>query len=85
MGPSFKITFLPGKEQGKVDALSRHSYLAPHRGDPAFGNKKQVILGPTWLQATWIFDIPMDSCIIEIIHEDFVGITIRPNGIARTG
>ena len=70
MGPSFKITFLPGKEQGKVDALSRHSYLAPHHGDPAFDNKNQVILGPARLQATWVFDTPLDFHIINTICED---------------
>ena len=44
----FKISYRPGKQQGKADALSRRSYLAPRLGDPAFDNKKLVILGPTF-------------------------------------
>ena len=32
----FKIAYRPGKQQGKADALSRRSYLAPRPGDPAF-------------------------------------------------
>ena len=43
----FKITFRPGKQHGKADALSRRSYLAPRLDDLTFDNKKQVILGPT--------------------------------------
>ena len=41
-----KHKYRPGKQQGKADALSRRSYLAPRPGDPAFDNQKQVILGP---------------------------------------
>ena len=66
----FKITYRPGKQWGKVDALSRRSYLACHPGDPTFDNQKQVILGPTQLQATWVFDTQLDSRIIDTIHED---------------
>ena len=56
--------------QGKVDALSRRSYLAPRPGEPAFDNQKQVILGPAWLQAAQVFDMPMDSDVINTIRED---------------
>ena len=48
----FKITYRPGKQQGKANALSRRSCLARRLGDSAFDNQKQVILGPTRLQAT---------------------------------
>ena len=66
----FKITYCLGKQEGKADALSRRSYVAPRPGDLAFDNKKQVILGPTRLQATWVSDTPLDSRIIETIRED---------------
>ena len=62
------IYFMHG--QGKADALSRRSYLAPRPGEPAFDNQKQVILGPARLQATQIFHMPMDSRIIDTIRED---------------
>ena len=73
MGPiphslRLQITYRLGKQQGK--ALSRHSYLAPRPGDRAFDNEKQVILGTTRLQATWIGHTTLDSCIIETICED---------------
>ena len=58
------------KQQGKVDALSWRSYLAPCPGDPTFDNEKQVILGPTWLQETWVYDIQLDSYSMETIRED---------------
>ena len=66
----FKITYRPGKHQGKADALSRHSYLAPRPGDPAFDNQKQVILGLAQLQETQVFGMPLDSHVIDTIHED---------------
>ena len=66
----FKITYRPGKQKGKVDSLSRHSYLALCLGDPTFDNQKQVIMGPTQLQATWVFNTPLDSRIIDTIRED---------------
>ena len=57
----FKITYRPGKQQGKADALSRSSYLAPSPRKPAFDNQKQVILGPTRLQATHVYGMPSSS------------------------
>ena len=58
-----KITYRPRKQQGKADALSQHSYLALHPDDRTFDNKKQVILGPTQLQETWICDTPLDPIL----------------------
>ena len=63
----FKITYRPGKQQGKADALSRRSYLAPRPRDPPFDNQNQVVLGPTCLHTTWIFHSPLDSQIIDAI------------------
>ena len=42
----FLITYRPGVQQGKADALSRRSYLAPRLGEPTFDNQKQVLLEP---------------------------------------
>ena len=66
----FKITYRPGKQQGKANALSWISYLAPRPGDPTFNNKKQVILGLARLQATLVFDTPLDYHLIDTIRED---------------
>ena len=66
----FKIRYRPGKHQGKADALSWRSYLAPHPGEPAFDIQKQVILGPTRLEATQVFGMPMDSHVVDTIRED---------------
>ena len=60
---NFKITYRPGKQKGKADALSRRSYLAPRPSEPTFDNQKQVILGPTRLQATQVFGMPLDPHI----------------------
>ena len=65
-----QITYRPGKHQGKADALSQRSYLAPRPAEPAFDNQKQVILGPARLQAAQVFDMPMDSDVINTIRED---------------
>ena len=37
---------------------------------PSIIKLKQVILGPARLQATWVFDTPLDSGIIDTICED---------------
>jgi hypothetical protein len=58
------------KHQGKANALSWRSYLAPRLGEPTFDNQKQVILGPARLQATHVFGMPMDSHVLDTIRED---------------
>ena len=65
-----KITYCLGNQQGKADALSRRSYLAPHPGDPTFDNQKQVILDPAQLHATLIFYTPLGFGLIDTIRED---------------
>ena len=72
----FKITYRPGMQQGKADALSWGSYLAPCVGEPAFDNLKQVLLGPAQLQATQVFCMPMDSH--DTIREDLKTV-LSPN------
>ena len=66
----FIITYPPGKQQGKADALSQHSYLAPCPGESTFDNQMQVILGLARLQATQVFGMPFDSHNIDTICED---------------
>ena len=65
----FKIIFRPGNQQGQADALSRRSYLALRPGDPAFDNQKQVLLGPTKLQATTVCATPLDSSLLDTIRQ----------------
>ena len=66
----FKFTYRPGKQQGKADALSQRSYLAPCPGELALDNQKHVLLEPARLQATKVFGMPMDSHVIDTIRED---------------
>jgi hypothetical protein len=68
----FKIIFCLGKQLGKADALSRRSYLALRPGDPDFDNQKQVLLGPTKLQATTIFATPLDSSLLDTIRQQLL-------------
>ena len=68
----FLITYLPRVKQGKVDALSRRSYLAPRPGEPAFDHQKQVLLGHDRLRlmATHVFEAPTDSNLLETIRTE---------------
>jgi hypothetical protein len=71
---NFLITYRPGIQQGKADALSRRSYLAPGPGDPAFDHQKQIILGPERLRllATKVFETPRDSRLLDSIRTNIV-------------
>ena len=66
----FLITYRPGVQQGKADALSRRSYLAPQPGEPTFDHQKQVILGPDRLRVLTInaFKAPEDSRLLDSIR-----------------
>ena len=65
---NFKIILRPGKQQRKAYALSRHSYLAPRAGDPAFDNEKKILLGPSKIQATIVYVSPLDSSLLNSIR-----------------
>lgn len=67
----FVIKYRPGSQQGKADALSRRSYLAPQSGELAFDQQKQVLLGPERLQAapTFVFPAPENQEILDIIRK----------------
>jgi hypothetical protein len=62
--------YQPRKQQGKADALSRCSYLAPKPGDPAFDHQKHVLLGPDRLQllVTKVSETLCDSNFFEGIR-----------------
>lgn len=45
------ISYRPGHhQQGKPDALSRRSYLAPKEGNATFAQQKSIILKPKQLK-----------------------------------
>jgi hypothetical protein len=46
----FVITYQLGNLQGKLDALSQRSYLAPKEGDPILDQQKSIVLKPTNFQ-----------------------------------
>jgi hypothetical protein len=46
----FVIIYRPSNLQGKLDALSRRSYLAPKEGDPILDQQKSNVLKPTNFQ-----------------------------------
>jgi hypothetical protein len=76
----FLITYRPGVQQGKADALSRRSYLAPRPGEPAFDHQNQILLGPDRLRVmtTQVFKTPLDSSLLESIRT-----TINTDGFAQ--
>jgi hypothetical protein len=43
---NFMITYCPGSQQGRSDALSRHSYSAPKEGDAVYDQQYLVLLKP---------------------------------------
>ena len=66
----FKILYRPGSQQGKADALSRRTYLAPHPGEAASDDQKKILLGPARLQAVEVSHMPVDSSILNSIRQD---------------
>ena len=63
----FKVISRPEKKQGRVDALTWHSYLALWPGDSGFYNKKQMPIGSSKLHATTVCATPVDSIFLDII------------------
>ena len=68
----FLIVYRPAIHQGKADALSRRSYMAPCLGEPTFDHQKQILLGPDRLQVMVVnaFKMPTDSMLISTIRTD---------------
>ena len=46
---NFVITYRPGSQQVRSDALSRRAYLAPREGDAAYDQQQQTLLKPEQL------------------------------------
>jgi hypothetical protein len=70
----FVITYRPGSQQGKADALSRRSYLAPRPGEPTFDLQKQVLLTPHRLRlmVANVSETPLDSSFVESIRAKII-------------
>ena len=68
----FIIVYRPGALQGKADALSRRSYMAPRPGEAAFDHQNQVVLGPERLQirTTELLDVPSNPSFLDSIRRD---------------
>ena len=62
--------YLGVQQAGTANTQSWCSYMASNLAKSTLDNQKQVILGPSRLQATWVCDTPLDSRIIETICED---------------
>ena len=71
----FIITYRPGAQQAKVDALSRRSYLAPHPGEPAFEEQKLTLLGSDRVRQMIanISQRPFDSSLLYKISANISG------------
>lgn len=66
---NFVITYRPGAQQGKPDALSRRSYLMPKEGDAAFDQQLTIMLKPEHLFLKSLHAIiPMDSGLLDQIR-----------------
>ena len=81
----FKIIFRPGTQQGNADALSRRSYLALRPRDPTFDNQKQILLEPSKLQATTIYATPLDSSLLDTIHQQLHSDDLAKDVLAHIG
>jgi hypothetical protein len=68
---NFVITYRHGNQQGKFDALSRHSYLAPKEGMKLMINNKPIILKPERLNLhSLVSTLPKTLPIIEKNKKD---------------
>ena len=58
-------------QQGKADALSRHSYMELQPREVTFESQKQILLGPNHLRlmAFHAIDTPGDSSLLDSIWE----------------
>jgi hypothetical protein len=67
----FVITYRPGNQQGKSDALSHCFYLAPKEGDETYDQQQTIILKPKCLNLHLLVRIlPKTLPIIEKIKKD---------------
>ena len=65
----FKISYRPGSEQGKSDALSRRQEYQPQEGDLAILQQETTLLKPEIFHLNAISLIPTDSTLMNHIQE----------------
>ena len=66
---NFVITYRPGSQQIRSDALSRRAYLAPKEGDAAYEQQKTVLIKPEQLQLKTVRTlIPVDASFLQDIR-----------------
>jgi transposase InsO family protein len=67
---NFVIKYRPGLQQGKPDALSRRSYMAPREGDLAYDQQRHVLLGPDKLQlfASEVYTAPQGTLFFDNVR-----------------
>jgi transposase InsO family protein len=67
----FVITYRPGMQQGKADALSRRSYMELRPGEVAFESQKQILLGSDRLRLMEVHatETASDSGLLYSIRE----------------
>ena len=78
----FIITYCPGNLQGKLDALSQRSYMAPKPGDEVLSQQTSVIFKPSNLQLkalaiSSIEDVSYMKDIREALKDDPFVISIK--------
>jgi hypothetical protein len=65
----FVITYRPGTQQGKADALSRRSEYQPKPGEPTFEQQKMALLKPNHLKLSALIETPSDNSLLLRIKE----------------
>ena len=68
----FVITYRPGTQQGKADALSRRSEYQPKPGKPAFEQQKMALLKPSQLKLSALIETPSDNSLLLHIKEQLL-------------
>ncbi|MCO5585599.1 hypothetical protein L7F22_039534 [Adiantum nelumboides] len=67
---NFVISYRPGHQQGKPDALSRRSYLTPKEGDAAFDQQESIIVKPEQLKLNAIIsNAPKNSTFLTKVRK----------------
>ena len=76
----FLITYHPRVQHGKVDTLSRQSYLALWQGEPTIDHKKLFILrlDRLWPLAANAFKAPIESRLLNLIWTNTIYDKISP-------
>ena len=83
----FKITYRPGSQQGKSDALSRRSYFAPKAGEAAFYQQQTILLKPEQfhLQALQATSAVIDSSLLDQVRANMPAdpLALDPGNLVR--